>query len=69
MNRIAATIRSKNSKSHKLVLELDADRLERLAASFGLFNPEFLASVTRAEADYHAGRSHRVHMPSKIRAA
>ncbi len=58
MNRMVTNIRS--TKNKKLVLELDADRLERLAAAFGFFNPDFLASVARAEADYRAGRTHRI---------
>ena len=39
-----------------LQFEVDADRLERLAALFGLFNPDFLRSLARAERDYKAGR-------------
>lgn len=39
-----------------LRVEINADRFERLAADFGLFNPDFLESVERAEADVRAGR-------------
>ena len=39
-----------------LRIEVNADRFERLAADFGLFNPDFLESVERAEADARAGR-------------
>lgn len=37
-------------------LELDANHFERLAAEFGLFNPDFIKSLDRAEADWRAGR-------------
>lgn len=67
MNRITTNIRT--TKNKKLVLELDADRLERLAANFGLFNPDFLASVSRAEADYRAGRTRRIKSLTEIRTA
>ncbi|MBI2409832.1 hypothetical protein HYV30_02195 [Candidatus Kaiserbacteria bacterium] len=67
MAKVSTTIRS--TKGRKLVLEIDADRLERLAATFGLFNPAFLESVARAEADYRAGRTHRMSPSGKVRFA
>ena len=39
---------------------IDAEKFERLAASFGLFNPDFLKSVNRAENDYHSGRTKKI---------
>ncbi|MEK7509864.1 MAG: hypothetical protein AAB605_04080 [Patescibacteria group bacterium] len=44
----------------KIAVEVDADRFERLAAVFGMFNPDFLASLSRAEADYRAGRTRNI---------
>ena len=43
-------------QSNKLLLEIDAEKLERLAANFGFFNPDFLKSVDKAELDYEQGR-------------
>lgn len=43
-------------KSHKKIVEFDVDQFERLAAAFGMFNPDFLKSVARARKDYKAGR-------------
>lgn len=37
-------------------MEFDAGKFERLAAVLGMFNPDFLKSVARAEKDYKAGR-------------
>jgi len=44
----------------KFVVEMDADKLERMAAAFGMFNPEFLKSVARAERDYASGRVRKI---------
>ncbi len=44
----------------KIRVEIDADKLERLAASLGFFNPDFVESLERAEKDYKAGRVRRV---------
>lgn len=44
----------------KFVVEMDADKLERMAAAFGMFNPDFLESIERAEADYRAGRARKM---------
>jgi predicted glycoside hydrolase/deacetylase ChbG (UPF0249 family) len=52
------TIKEKNKKFHKAVVEFDAEKFEKLADLLGVFdfNPDFLASVGRAEKDYKAGR-------------
>lgn len=57
MNIIDTTIKKVGTK---LTLELNADRLERLAASFGFFNDAFLESVKRAERDYRTGRTRKI---------
>lgn len=44
----------------KIVVELDANKFEKIAGDFGLFNPEFLDSVNRAEKDYKAGRVQKI---------
>lgn len=44
----------------KIVVEMDADRLEKMAAVFGMFNPAFLEAVEQSERDYKAGRVRRV---------
>ena len=40
-----------SARGRKFTIELDRNRMERLAANLGLFRPEFLASLERAERD------------------
>ena len=63
MNSLAFTIKSKGSMrgGKKLVVEMDPDRLERLAANFGMLNPDFLKSLDRSERDYRMGRVRKIH--------
>ena len=48
------------SEGRRIVVELDADKFERLASNLGLYSPDFLRSIDRAEADYRAGRVRHV---------
>ena len=48
-------------------MELDANRLERLASHLGFFSPDFLKSVDKAERDYRAGRVREVGSLSELR--
>lgn len=50
------TIKEEKNRSRKAMIELDADKFEKLAAIFGLFNPDFLKSLARAEKDIKVGR-------------
>lgn len=50
------TIKEKNKKFHKAVVDFNADKFEKLAELLGLFSSDFLASVARAKKDYKAGR-------------
>lgn len=57
--QLTLTIRPK--LNHKrVVIELDADRFERLAANLGFFHPEFLKSLDRAEREITAGKTKRL---------
>lgn len=60
MATLNITIRPRQTRSRKLVVELDADRFERLAANLGLFNPAFLASLERAEREVAQGKARRL---------
>ena len=58
---LTLTIKPKTTRAaRKVVVEMDADKLERMAADFGMFNPDFLTSIERAEQDYRTGRARRV---------
>ena len=49
-----------NLKGRKVTVEMDADKLERLVASFGFLNPNFVESLDRAEKDYEFGRYRKI---------
>ncbi len=46
-------------KPKKISVEFDVSQFERVAATFGFFNPEFLKSLTRSEEDYRKGRVYK----------
>ena len=48
------------SVGKKIFVELDANRLERLASHLGFYGPDFLKSVARAERDYKTGKVREV---------
>lgn len=56
---ITLTVKPKQ-KNKKITVEMNVERLERLAASFGFLNPDFLSSLDKAEKDYEAGRYHKI---------
>lgn len=39
------------------VIELDAEKFEKLAGDFGFFNPEFLKSMEKSERQYRQGKA------------
>ena len=47
-------------KQGKISVEIDARKLEKLAANFGFFNPEFLKSLSRAEKDFARGNFQKI---------
>ena len=55
------------SVGRKVIVELDANRIERLASNLGFYGLDFLKSVDRAERDYRAGRVHEVASLSELR--
>ncbi len=60
MNSLTLTVKPKRNTPKKIVVEMDADKFERMAAYFGMLNPDFLKSVERAEQDYKNGRIREV---------
>ncbi|MBI4652633.1 hypothetical protein HY750_00025 [Candidatus Kuenenbacteria bacterium] len=59
MASLAFTIKPQ-IKHQKIMLEMDAEKFEKLAVLFGFFNPEFLNSLNQAEKDYKAGRVKKI---------
>ena len=54
------TIKEKKNRFRRAMVELDADKFEKLAGIFGLFNPDFLKSLVKAEKDIKAGRVRKI---------
>ena len=51
---------SSGTRPRTFHVEVDAAKMERLASAFGLFNPDLLASIERAEGDIRAGRVQKI---------
>jgi len=49
-----------NKKNHKKIVEFDIGQFERLAAAFGMFNPNFIKRLNKAEKDIKAGRIRKI---------
>jgi len=64
MSSIEVTIKKRNNR---VLVEMDADRFEKLAANFGFFSKEFLNSLERAEKDVKAGRIRKVQSLKQLR--
>ncbi len=47
-------------RSKRITVHIDAEKLEQLAASFGLFSPEILESIARSEKDITQGKARRL---------
>lgn len=61
MASLPVTVRpASRARRRTLRIEVDAEKFERLAADFGFFGPEFLASLDRAEADVRTGRVRKI---------
>jgi hypothetical protein len=64
MSLLELTIKKRN---HRVLVEMDADQFEKLAANFGFFSKEFLSSLARAEKDVKAGRIRKVQSLKQLR--
>jgi len=51
---------ARKPKSKRIIVEIDADRLERLAASLGLLSSSFLNSISRSEKEIALGKTKRL---------
>ena len=66
MSSMPLTIQQTKQKQ-KIVIEMNADKFEKLAATFGFFNPEFVKSLDRAEKDYKTGRTKKIKSLKELR--
>lgn len=68
MASLTITIKKPQTKrSHKILVEMDAEKFEKLAASLGFFNPEFLKSLQRSEGDFKTGRFKKIESLKELR--
>jgi len=67
MASLTITIKPEVNHPKKILVEMDIERLEKLIATLGLFNPEFLESLERAEKDYKAGRIKKIKSLKELR--
>ena len=67
MTSLTITIKPRINHPRKILVEMDVEKFERLAASLGLFNPEFLKSLERAEKDYKTGRVKKIKALKELR--
>ncbi len=66
---LTINIRPKSVKtSEKVIIEMDVNRFERLAADFGFFNRELLESLERAERQVSQKKIKRLHSLRDLRA-
>ena len=54
-------------KNNRVVVEMDAEHFERLAADLGLFSLDFLASLARAERNIKADRLTKIKSLKDVR--
>ena len=66
--KVMATITvERKPKSKRIIVEIDADKLERLAASLGLFSSSFLDSISRSEKEIALGKTKRLRNLRELR--
>ncbi|KKQ20780.1 MAG: hypothetical protein A3G45_00130 [Candidatus Staskawiczbacteria bacterium RIFCSPLOWO2_12_FULL_37_15] len=49
-----------DKKSQKKMVEFDIGQFERLATALGMFNPDFIKRLNKAEKDIKAGRIRKI---------
>ncbi len=60
MTNVVFKIKKSEKRPKNITVSFDADKFERVAANFGLFRPEFLDSLNRAEKDIQEGRFKKI---------
>ena len=60
MASLQVNLKFPKTRSGKVIVEIDADKLERLAASLGMFDDKFLKDIDAAEEDFKRGRYQKI---------
>ena len=68
MNTLPITI-TKKEKANKttFMVEFDADRFERIAASLGMISDDCLASIAQSEKEIKAGKTRKINSLRDLR--
>jgi hypothetical protein len=67
MARVIFKIKRDKQEPKNVTVSFDADKFERVAASFGLFRQEFLDSLERSESDLREGRFKKIKSLASLR--
>ena len=67
MNSLAIAIKPNINSPRKILVELNAEKFERLASSLGFFNTEFLESLEKAEKDEKQGKIRKIKSLKELR--
>ena len=67
MKAMATITVERKPKSKRIIVEVDAAKLERLAASLGLLSRSFLDSVSRSEEEIALGKTKRLRKLRELR--
>jgi len=68
MSSLTINIKPKTSSNKKFLVEMDFDKLEKLATSLGFFSVDFLKSVDKAEKDYKEGKTKKIKSLKELKA-
>lgn len=49
-----------SKKPKTISVEFSAAQFEKIAAAFGMFNPDFLKSLTRSESQFRKGQGRKI---------
>ncbi len=50
-----------------MVIEMNADKFEKMVANFGFFSDDFCKSVEKGEEDYRAGKTRKIKSLSSLK--
>ncbi|MEK7146668.1 MAG: hypothetical protein AAB772_00240 [Patescibacteria group bacterium] len=67
MNSLAVLIKPKKTVRKKILVEINAEQFERLAANLGFFGQEFLQSLRKAEQEYRQGKIKKIKSLKELR--
>jgi len=67
MDSLAIKIKPSSGQPQKFLVEINAEKFERLAANFGFFNPAFLESLNRAEKDCSNGKIKKINSLKELK--